>query len=284
MTTTSKRSARAEIARETQEILQRGRYEVGGRTIDVSAALERAVARSIAYTPVDVDELLARASRAVRSAARVPRIDVTGETTLQAGRRLLGVTPRVLCLNFASARSPGGGFLSGARAQEESLCRASCLYATLIANAAYYDANRAHRDVLYTDWAIYSPGVPVIRDDAERLLEEPFDVSFVTMPAPNRGAMRRPDEGAVEATLRRRVAAVLAIAARHEHDALVLGAWGCGAFRNDPVMVARTFREVLDEPAYAGAFERVVFAVFEAPSDHGNRAAFEAAFGANAAT
>jgi uncharacterized protein (TIGR02452 family) len=270
-----KRRTRAAIARETEEIFARGSYEAGGRTVDVSVLLARALAGTIAYAPAEVAALIERARRGA-PAARRPRVEVTGETTLAAARRLSRA--RVLCLNFASARNPGGGYLNGARAQEESICRGSGLYSTLISRPAYYEANRAWRDVLYTDWAIYSPDVPVIRDDAERLLDEPVLASFLTMPAPNRGAMRRPDDEAVRATLRRRIAAVLAIAAERGHERLVLGAWGCGAFRNDPRMVAELFREVLDEPAMASPLSEIVFAVFEADRDRGNRSAFEAAF------
>ncbi len=279
---TNKRTSLAAIARQTQEIIERGGYVLGGdgpgraRAVDLSAAVARAVASTSAYSPADVERLVAE--RRAASAGAAPPIEITGETSLEAARRLGGAGGRVGVLNFASAKNPGGGFLAGARAQEESLCRASALYATLLAQPRYYEANRASHDLHYTDHAIHSPDVPVIRGDGGELLEAPFPVSFITMPAPNRGAMREPDDGAIRRTFLRRIAAVLAIAARHGHDTLVLGAWGCGAFRNDPAVVAGAFRAVLDEAALAAPFQRIVFAIFEARSDHGNRAAFEAAF------
>jgi uncharacterized protein (TIGR02452 family) len=100
------------------------------------------------------------------------------------------------------------------------------------------------------------------------------------MPAPNRGAMRERDEAAILATLRRRVGSIFAIAADRGYRRLVLGAWGCGAFRNDPAAVAAAFRDVVDSPAWRAAFDTLVFAIFEAARDQGNRAAFETAFGA----
>src|SRR5262249_60941792 len=90
-----------------------------------------------------------------------------------------------VALNFASARNPGGGFLGGAKAQEEDLARRSALYACLLTQRPYYDANRAERSLLYTDHIIYSPSVPFFRDRALDLVESPFCASIITAPAPN---------------------------------------------------------------------------------------------------
>ena len=85
-------------------------------------------------------------------------------TTLEVARGLADEGHRVAALNFASARNPGGGFLTGARAQEESLARASGLYAMLL-DDPMYDHHRSRKDPLYTAWVIYSPDVPVFRLD-----------------------------------------------------------------------------------------------------------------------
>ncbi|MDE7477756.1 MAG: TIGR02452 family protein, partial [Lachnospiraceae bacterium] len=69
------------------------------------------------------------------------------------GRNAIGV------LNFASAKNPGGGFLNGAMAQEESLAASSTLYRTLTAHEEYYQSNRAQSSMMYTDHAIYSPAL-----------------------------------------------------------------------------------------------------------------------------
>jgi uncharacterized protein (TIGR02452 family) len=276
MKTSPERASRAAIARQTTEILAHGHYQVGATLAHIAEPLERAVRATTAYSPADVRRAIA--DRQAPSMASRPEIEVTGESTLGAARRLIGLDPRIVCLNFASAKNPGGGFLNGARAQEEFLCRASGLYPCLLGQPAYYDANRSCRDLLYTDWAIYSPDVPILRDDAEALLRDPVLVSFITMPAPNRGAMREPDDDAIRSTLARRAAGVLAIAAERQHRSVVLGAWGCGAFGNDPMLVADVFRRVLDQPAFAAPFDRIVFAILEASRDRGNRAAFEAAF------
>ncbi len=68
---------------------------------------------------------------------------------------------KLMCLNFASAKNPGGGFVSGAEAQEESLARTSGLYDSLLQCWEYYDTHRAMESCFYTDMMIYSPKVPV---------------------------------------------------------------------------------------------------------------------------
>jgi uncharacterized protein (TIGR02452 family) len=126
----------------------------------------------------------------------------------------------------------------------------------------YYAANRAERSCLYTDHLIYSPLVPVFRDDRGALLGEPYRVAFITSPAPNRGALKSQEEiEQLVPTLERRGRQVLKVAAAHAHTTLVLGAWGCGAFRCDPREVADVFAGLLAEPWPKSAFELIVFAI-----------------------
>lgn len=171
----------------------------------------------------------------------------------------------MVLLNFASARNPGGGFLGGARAQEEELCRCSGLYRALLTQPTYYEVHRVNRSVLYTDHLIYSPRVPFFRVAADApLLDDPFLPSVITAPAPNAGAIQRNQPELtvrIAATFERRWANVLATAERHGHQTLVLGAWGCGAFRNDPSLVAHAARRVLESERFAAVFRRVVFAI-----------------------
>ncbi|WP_436529806.1 TIGR02452 family protein [Actinoplanes sp. HUAS TT8] len=170
-------------------------------------------------------------------------------------------TPAVL--NFASARNPGGGFRNGAQAQEESLARASAMYPCLLKAGAFYDHHRADPNLLYTDRIIYAPAVPVFRDDKGRLLPTAYPASFLVSAAPNRSAitLNQPEHlPEIRATLARRAARVLRVAAAHDHRELVLGAWGCGVFGNDPAEVARVFAEAL---AAGPRFDLVVFAVLD---------------------
>src|SRR5215472_14314550 len=232
-----------DVAAETLEITERGGYTSGsGAAVDLRDAIEAAVRGTVLYTPEDLEALTA----APQSGAGRPRLEVTGETTAAAARRLVQAegASGVAMLNFASAKHPGGGWLGGARAQEEDLARCSALYRCLLTQPRYYEANRAHPSLLYTDHVIHAPGVPFFRDDRQALLDQPYLASVITAPAPNAGeALRRePDAGPrVRATLADRAGKVLAVAADRGERTLVLGAWGCGVFRNDPAHVAGVF-------------------------------------------
>lgn len=184
------------------------------------------------------------------------RIQVTNETTLGAARRLVDGGMRPLAMNFANGVSPGGGFMGGARAQEEVLCRSSALFETLIGDPMY-EAHRKRPLPDSTDWSIYSPDVPVFRTDDGAELENPWLLSFITCAAPYAPVIGQPLSGDL---LRQRIHRVLAIAAAYGHASLVLGAWGCGAFENDPDRTARDFRHAL-ENEFRGVFSDVVFAV-----------------------
>lgn len=122
--------------------------------------------------------------------------------------------------------------------------------------------------------------MPVFRDDAGALLSEPYLCAFITAPAVNAGVVLERDRSRraeVRAVMARRVRRVLAIAALHEHSALVLGAWGCGVFRNDPAEVAGLFAEALVGP-FHGAFAEVVFAVLDSSPERRFIKPFERAF------
>ncbi|GAA3925005.1 TIGR02452 family protein [Actinomadura viridis] len=274
------RHPRRATAQETVAILERGEYRApSGRTVPIASAVDRSVQGTVLYDPQRLAAHL-KTIAAGDPGGLATRIEVTGETTLEAARRLSaaagdGTVP--LALNFASAKNPGGGFLNGAHAQEEGLARSSALYASLRSARAFYDFHRDQRDLLYSDHMIYSPAVPVFRDDAGRLLEEPYQVAFLTSPAPNRGAIRDPGKAAlIPDTLRLRARKVLAAALVNGHGRLVLGAWGCGVFRNDPREVATAFAEALGPGAeFAGRFEHVVFAVWDNANGSPRLAAFQ---------
>jgi uncharacterized protein (TIGR02452 family) len=184
------------------------------------------------------------------------RVQVTNETTLGPSLRLVVSRLRPLALNFANGIHPGGGFLSGARAQEEVLCRSSALYRTLV-NDPMYEAHRKRPRPDSTDWAIYSPDVPVFRKDDGTELDQPWLLSFLTCAAPYAPAIGQPEAGDL---LHKRIRRVLAIAQAFGYSVLVLGAWGCGAFANDPRRTASDFRRALEND-FSGAFSDVVFAI-----------------------
>ncbi|MCX4613956.1 MULTISPECIES: TIGR02452 family protein [Streptomyces] len=272
------------LAQQTQEIVAAGGYRASdGRAVSIAAAVEAAEAGTRMYGPGPVGAPAAGPASAPRESTL---FEVTGESSLEAARRLVGKdagrsADPVAVLNFASARNPGGGFLNGAQAQEEALCRASALYSCLLRAREFYDHHRAHRDPFYTDRVIHSPAVPVFRDDRGGLLDEPYTVGFLTAAAPNAGVVlrtvpeRAPELGPALAV---RAERVLETAAAHGYRRLVLGAWGCGVFRNDPAQVAGAFHDLLVEGRFEGAFDHVVFGVLDRTRDQATRGSFEQAF------
>lgn len=269
----AKRSTRAQIARETLDILQRGSYtSPAGRVVCVAEELAKARADSVTYSPEKLESILRQRDYLLqqRDHQQSTIFEVANETTLHAARRLIESekSARVLGLNFASAKNPGGGFLNGSQAQEESLARASGLYACIAPLREMYEFNRRFPSSLYSDYMIYSPDVPVFRDDADSLLEQAYLVSFVTAPAVNAGAVARNERQnlpRIESIMLARMEYLLALAVIHGHDTLVLGAWGCGVFANNPAEVARWFAQhLLAEGLYREAFRKIVFAVLDA--------------------
>jgi uncharacterized protein (TIGR02452 family) len=261
-----------EIARQSVAIAAAGEYRnQAGDLVRIGGAVTAAVAGTRLFLPDDPVPPPA-------GPAAVARVEVTGESTLAAARRLADTPGGVACLVFASAKNPGGGFLGGAEAQEESLARASALYPCLRAAPEFYAFHREQHDLRYSDRVIHSPGVPIFRDDKGRLLDAPHHATFLTAAAPNLGAILRnqPQDAAdVPAVLHRRARRVLAVAAAHGHRTLVLGGWGCGVFRNVPADVATAFAAAL---ADVNHFDQVVFAVYDKLKGTPVRAAFAAVF------
>ena len=248
--------------------MQTGRYG----SVDLADDIARAADGTRLYLPDDpLPDPLAE-----KRPAGPARVEVTLESTLAAGRRL---GPGTAALVFASARKPGGGCLTGARAQEEDIARASALSGCLAMVPEFYAYHRSDDDLRYSDRVIYSPDVPVFRDDDYGLLDHPYPLSMLTAAAPNLAAIRTNQAelaDSVPATVRSRAVRVLRVAAAHRHRRLVLGAWGCGVFGNDPALVADAFADGLRE---VRSFDHVVFAIRDHTGEHTTYRAFAARFG-----
>jgi len=240
----------AALGRSAVEAARTGQYITNeGTTVDWSTDVAAACSAKVSIPP--------DAALPTREGDPFSRthIQVTNETTLGASRRLVESGHEPLALNFANGVNPGGGFLVGARAQEEGLCRSSALYLTLL-DDPMYEAHGQRPRPDSTDWAIYSPSVPVFRENGQEL-EKPWLLNFITCAAPYAPSIGQPEAGDL---LERRIRRVLAIARAYHHPVLVLGAWGCGAFGNDPHRTAKDFRQAL-ENEFDGAFSDIVFAI-----------------------
>lgn len=269
------------IAQETLAVLERGRYRApDGTEHEIGAWQAAAEAGTRLWTPSQLQRLLADT---VADGAQRTTIEVTMESTqaaiyrlaVQAGKSDIGA------LNYASARRVGGGFLTGSKAQEEDVARCSGLYPTLLRCPEYYEYNRAKTSLLYSDHMIYSPAVPFFRVKSRSFCDQPFRASIITAPAPNAGEARAKqdtDEAAISEAMAQRIGLVLALAKAEGCRNLVLGAWGCGVFRNDPEMVAAHFADWLDDARFKNAFDHLVFAVYS-KKPNANLTAFQQRFG-----
>lgn len=275
------RAARAALAQETLTILENGCYQLGdGRTVSISDAVRSCVEGTKLFRPQDLakirDEVLSQPGQAGSVA-----IEVENETTLSGVARLLrDHSAPVAVLNFASAKNPGGGFLTGSQAQEESLARSSALHASLMKAWKFYEQHRQSSSPLYSDSMILSPDCPVFRDDAGNLLGDIQTATFISTAAPNAGALKdiAPENvDCIPEVLARRAEYILALASSRGYRHVVLGAWGCGVFRNDPKTVADVFMTLLGSARWTNRFSRVVFSILDLTPEQGLVNVFKAA-------
>lgn len=276
------RAKRAEMAKQTLIITERGFYNNSqGDRVTIWEDLKHAKENTIHYKEEYFSDILSQRDKLIQKQEKKTIFEVTEETTLVAAKRLIdSKDDDILCLNFASAKNPGGGFLGGSLAQEESLAFASGLYPCLIEKMDMYKKNRAKKCCFYSDDMIYSPRVPVFRNDNGDLLKAYYKTSFISSPAVNAGViMKREKKRAfhIETVMLGRIEKLLSIALIHNHKQIVLGAWGCGVFRNSAYDVAKYFHRHLKEGIFENIFDKIVFAVYS-KSQKGNIEPFREKF------
>lgn len=231
------------------------------------------------------------------STDRQGRVSVIQARTFEAAISLHREFPgaKITVLNFASATHPGGGVKYGSRTQEESLCRCSTLY-PLLGQAwlweKFYAVNRAKQDRRHTDACIYFPEVVICKTDEDiprRMDPKDFvRVDVIACSAPNLRITPfnrhiQGDETCLKISPEqlydlheRRAKHILHIAAANCTDILILGAFGCGAFRNDPETVARAYHAVLKD--YRDRFDNTIFAIYSQDREMESLSAFKKVF------
>lgn len=252
-----------EMAKDTMEILA-NKYYINeyNEKINIENELEISTKGTVLFYPEELAEL---ANNKFQETHFETQFEVWRCSSLKA---ILQLTEeenqeKIMCLNFASAKNPGGGFINGAEAQEESLARTSGLYESLLQGWDYYKVHREMESCFYTDMMIYSPKVPVFRKDKGELLPKPVLCNFITSPAVNAGVVKRHEqdrEGEIFGAMDVRTDKMLALALSQGNETLILGAWGCGVFKNDPKEIAELFKKHL-HGKYKNRFKRVVFAI-----------------------
>ncbi|OPC40412.1 TIGR02452 family protein [Elizabethkingia miricola] len=253
-----------EIAQETLDILA-SKYYINndGENVDIEKELDFCKDNTRFFTTDELSSLIKNETQEIDCNTQ---IEVWKCSSLEAILQLSNTENQdlIMCLNFASAKNPGGGFINGAVAQEESLARASGLYASQLEAETFYKIHRSMKSCFYTDNMIYSPKVPVFRDDTGELLSKPVFCNFITSAAVNAGVVKHAEQATVTEIITimdERIDKMLALALEEKNEVLVLGAWGCGVFKNSPEDIAELFKNHL-YGKYKGKFRRIVFAIF----------------------
>jgi len=277
------RNERRTLADSTLEIINAGHYTVGDTKHDIRPQLDAMLSGTRYYA---ADSLLSvwpnstRVSNLARDKAT--EISILEISTLE-GANFLSLVPytspkeprrRIGVLNFASAKNPGGGFRTGAQAQEESIARSSTLYESLTSSTVGSFYRRHKEDPkggFYSHAMIFSPDVTVFRTDSGELVA-PIEIDVVTSAAVNAGVARRTLHGQVAGeaeevrigrAMRERMGRILFLFEKQGIKDLVLGSFGTGVFKNKVSLVAAIWAELLTAPGarFANSFDRVVFAI-----------------------
>ena len=251
----------------------------------LSNAVNKSIKRTVIYNK-DIDE--------INLIKKHGKIRVSQYRSFEAAIKLHDEFPnkRIGVLNFASATNPGGGVTKGSAAQEESLCRVSSLYPVLATEYLlnnFYIPNRLKSNPLHDDTVIYTPDIVICKSDNNsptRLKKEEFiKVDVLTCAAPNlrekpgnlynfdgNTATKISDEELYQIHVKR-AKQILDVAIKNNIDILVLGAFGCGAFKNNPYVVAKAYKDILKE--YKKYFDLIEFAIFTNEYNKENYLAFK---------
>lgn len=166
---------------------------------------------------------------------------------------------KICILNFASSKHPGGGFMTGAYAQEEDLCYHSNLYKALSECQDFYNKNNEkHYNGLYLDGIIYSENILFFKQKFNNV--EPTFANVITCAAPNKGVALRKGvtNKEIDKTMSRRIEQILNVAIDNKQQYLVLGAFGCGVFKNDIRYVASEIKRLLIDKNYCKYFKYII--------------------------
>ncbi len=231
-------------------------------SLSESPALKKDTERAAMSSKVYLEHFESTKKRGGQSA----EIIVEENTTFSAAKKYLN-KGKTAVLNFANPVTPGGGAQNGAMAQEECLCRSSNLYVCLTALpfSDYYGYNRSLNNYFNSDRLIYTKGVTVFKDDSyiPQLMPENewFHVDVITCAAPYIALRKYTNKTALKALFKQRIKNIFEVAAENDVKVLILGAFGCGAFKNPPEVVAAAFHETINENNYTEQFEKIVFAI-----------------------
>lgn len=252
----------AEIYQKTIDIVNNGQYKTtDGKIVILGNDLEMRQNSRFYSKEFTVNDIPCKST--------TTEIDVVNNDSIDAGLALKDEGYNPVVLNFANRRNAGGGVLNGARAQEETIFRRTNIFRSLyqFTNYAEYfnlQKNRRQYPMDRNYGGIYTPYATVFRAYDYTLLNSPQKISFISVAALNRPQlidnMIAPELISVALN---KIRTILRIGLYHGHDAIVLGAFGCGAFKNPPAHIALLFKQVINDLEFKNKFKRIVFAIIE---------------------
>ncbi len=192
-----------------------------------------------------------------------------------------GLNPCVL--NMASIFKPGGGWMTGAPAQEEQLFYRST-YDLALTDPKKMDVNRRWKYPIPTTGGIYTPDVFVFRDNEKNgytVWDYPDCkyVNFVAVAALKRPLVVNDMLTDFDAKLtKEKIRTMLRISLIHGHTSVLLSAFGCGAYGNPPKHIAQLFKQVFDEMEFKHQFTDVIFGILKTGKNDNNFEIFSRAF------
>ncbi|KYQ88960.1 hypothetical protein DLAC_10548 [Tieghemostelium lacteum] len=269
------RNTRKESSQETLKIIRDKVYKTkNGNWVDISKQINESIDQCKFYKYDSFETILKSVDEKLKNLQYETQIHVLNQTSLEGCVELIDIFnypeksgTKIACLNFASSKNPGGGFLGGSLAQEESLAISSSLYPTLIKfQKEFYDYHMSlKKSYICSDSMIFSPNVVVFKDDNLQLLEKPYQICIITSPAANKSAIKtnNPSELVlIQDVMMQRIDKMLGLLVEHEVEYLVLGAWGCGVFGNSSEEVSSFFAKyLLNDGKYSRAFKYIVFSI-----------------------
>ena len=281
------RNMRAEVFMHTVSVVKQGKYHTdAGRTVELPDDDDMIQNTKFYQKEIEIIDTTQH---------YLTEIHVENEDCLISAKQLQEEGYNVAVLNMASRQNPGGGVYGGAGAQEENLFRRTNLFRSMFQFASYASQYGLQKSIYQYPLdrnfgGIYTPNAFVFRgteNEGYKLLDDPFYVSFIAVPGMNHPELDA--NGLIINSLiepiKNKIRTIFRIGLLHGHDALVLGALGCGAFCNPPHQVARLFHEVMNEPELKDKYRRIVFAIiddhntYQQHNPEGNFKPFVAEFG-----
>lgn len=257
------RFIRKDVFMHTLYIAQEGRYYADGREVKLPTS-EKMICNTRYYSANNKPDSVLACEDTV--------ITVENTDCLVAAKKMISEGYKPAVLNMANRQTPGGGVFNGAGAQEENLFRRTNLFQSLYQFsdlAKLYKITRSpYSYPLDRNYGgIYSPEVVVFRGeekDGYPLLDEFYQVAVISVAGMNRPELDSENKIATHLIegVKNKMRTIFNIALENGHDCVVLGALGCGAFRNPPAHTAKLFHEVI-EMEYKNKFKKICFAILE---------------------